>query len=267
MKRVVVVGLIVLTMIALFAANQMLLLAQSVPMADETMATANQLYERGQFAQAAQAYEQLAEQGISDSALFYNLGNAYFKQEDYGRAIVNYRRAQQLAPRDADIRANLNLARIQTMDEFEVAEESGLLNMLGQTARSWLSLNELAMATLGAWILFVLLAILVSSARARSAWRRGLQYGLVATAILLAVGVLALGSHMYVGHTQAAGVIVAAEVDVTSGPGAQYVTEFTLHGGAEVEVVESRGRWIRLALPGGEMEGWVPAEAVEPVAG
>jgi hypothetical protein len=159
------------------------------------------------------------------------------------------------------------MARSQAVDEFEAAEDSNLVNMLGRSVSNWLSLNEVAMAALAAWILFVLLGILISSARPGSAWRKGLRYGLVTAAVILAVGVLALVSYLYVDHSQAEGVIVAAEVDVNSGPGAQYVTEFTLHDGAEVEVVETRGSWIRLALPGGEMEGWVPVETVESVAG
>ena len=55
-------------------------------------------------------------------------------------------------------------------------------------------------------------------------------------------------------------------MNVTSGPGEQYVTEFTLHSGAEVRLIERRDYWVRLALPGGQLQGWVPAEAVEAVA-
>lgn len=267
MKRIMIIALISLAMIGLFAANQMLLLAKSVPMAHEAMGTANQLYKMGQFTQAAQAYQQLADQGVVDSALFYNLGNAYFKQGDYGRAIANYRRAQELAPRDSDIKANLEIARAQAVDDFETSQDNSLPSVLSRLVRGWVSLNELAMAALGTWILLVLLVILVSSARPGSAWQKSLQYALVTTSIVLAVGVLALGSYLYSDHTDTAGVIIVSEVDVNSGPGTQYVTEFTLHDGAEVEMVESRGSWIRLALPGGEMGGWVPAEAVEPVTG
>jgi hypothetical protein len=272
MKRVFLIVLISLMMLGLFAANGTLLLAKSSPTsigsseaAAETMGTASQLYEAGHYPQAAQAYEQLVDQGFAASALFYNLGNAYFKQGDHGRAIVNYRRAQELAPRDADIEANLTLARTQVVDEFEAVESRGSLSALGQVVKSWFSLNEVAMAALGAWILLVLLLILTSATKPGSIWRKGLQYSLTATALFLVVGVLALGSILYVDHNLAEGVIVASEVNVTSGPGTQYVTEFTLHDGAEVQVVEARGSWVRLALPGGELEGWVPAESVEPV--
>lgn len=274
MKRFAIITLLVLTMIGLFVANQTQLLAESpgatgtsAAAAGETMHTASRLYESGQYAQAAQAYQQLAGQGFADSALFYNLGNAYFKQGDHGRAILNYRRAQQLAPRDPDIEANLSLARSRTADQFEAAEESGFLVLLGKSVQQRFALNEVAMAALGAWILFVFLLILFATARAGSAWRKALQYGLVITAVILVVGVTTLGSSLYTANDQPAGVVVASEVDVTSGPGSQYVTEFTLHSGAELNLVETRGSWVRLALPGGDLEGWVPADAVEAVGG
>lgn len=275
MKRIAMIALIALAMIGLFAANQTLLLANSAPTAarspvrvDEAMLSANQLYEAGQFVLAGQAYQQLVEQGVTDSALLYNLGNAYFRQGDPGRAILNYRRAQQLAPRDSDISANLDLARAQAQDQFEAANDRGMIIQVGNALQSWFTLNEVAMAALAAWILFALVVILFGSSRAGSAWRTGLRCALIATAIVLTVGVLALGSALYTHHQLSEGVIVAAEVDATSGPGShQYATEFTLHSGAEVNLVETRGNWVRLVVPGSEQEGWVPAHAVEAVTG
>lgn len=271
MKRIIMIILIFLTMLSLFAVNQAQLLANTPAMDDrrsaaiaaETIFTANGFYETGQVAQAAQVYQQLVDQGFADSVLFYNLGNAYFKQGDYGRAILNYRRAQQMAPRDADIKANLDLARAQTVDQLETEDNAGLLNLMNQSVQEWFTLNELAMAALGAWILFMLILILYGSTRANNAWRRGLRYALVATVLVLAVGILALGSSLYIANNQSEGVIIAPEVDITSGPGSQYLTEFTLHSGAEVNLIETRGNWVRLALPGSGSEGWVPAAAVE----
>jgi hypothetical protein len=62
-------------------------------------------------------------------------------------------------------------------------------------------------------------------------------------------------------------VVVASQVDVTSGPGTgeQYLVEFNLHAGAEVRLLESRPGWRRVALPGGNFQGWVPVEAVASV--
>jgi hypothetical protein len=268
MKRILLIAVIALAMAGLFAVNQTQLLAGSPSAtAVEKMRTANRLYEADQIDLAMQAYEQLAGQGVVDSTLFYNLGNAYFKQGDSGRAILTYRRAQELAPRDPDIKANLALARAQAVDEFEPAGEAGLLSQYGQTVRDLFTLNEVAMAALAGWILFVFLLILFISTRPGSAWRRVLRYALTAAAVVLVVGVLSLGSTLYLEQSRSEGVVVAAKVDVTSGPGAQYVTEFTLHSGAEVDLIEVRPNWVHLALPGSELEGWVPANAIEPVRG
>jgi SH3-like domain-containing protein len=58
--------------------------------------------------------------------------------------------------------------------------------------------------------------------------------------------------------------VLAEQVDVYSGPGSDYLVEFTLHAGAEVRVVERRGGWMRIALPGG-LQGWVPEAAADEI--
>ena len=167
MKRIITLfGLISVLITAIFLTNQWLLLAKSSSTASDTMLTANQLYETGQFDLAAQAYQQLVDQGYTDSALYYNLGNAYFKQGEYGRSILNYRRAEQLAPRDTDIDLNLSLARAQVVDQLaEAGDSPGPIGTLAAASQSLFTLNELAVIALIIWILFVFLAIAFSSSR------------------------------------------------------------------------------------------------------
>jgi hypothetical protein len=276
MKRTLTIfALMGLMVMILFGANQALLFAKPPVAATETMETANQLYESGQFVQAAQAYQQLADQGFTDSILYFNLGNAFFRQGDYGRAILSYRRAEQLAPRDADIAANLELARARVIDQFEedmtesktTATGGNFASRLGQATQQWLTLNELAMITLGLWFFVVALAIVFSSTSRGSRWREILQYGLIGTALVLTLGIVSLGSRLYVENSHSEGVIVADEIGVTSGPGSQYTTEFSLHSGAEVKLIEQRENWTRLAVPGSELQGWIPAGAVEAISG
>lgn len=132
----------------------------------ETLARANQLYENGRFAEAAQTYEQVAAQGVTDAALFYNLGNAYYKLGDSGRAILNYERAALLAPRDADVYANLAMARAQVVDKYETNGGSALLR-LAALGQAWLTLNETAVITLLLWLLPAGLFVLWRHSRGR----------------------------------------------------------------------------------------------------
>jgi hypothetical protein len=146
-------------------------------------------------------------------------------------------------------------------------ESGGFLSQMGRAVQSWVTLDEVAMVALGGWILFVLSLLLLVSIRRGGAWRRRLANLSMVLAVLFAAGVLALGSALYVDSHSSDGVIVAAEVEVATGPGAQHVTEFTLHRGTEVSLVETQGNWARLALPGSELEGWIPVSAVEAIDG
>lgn len=259
MKRVLTFSLVCLLIII----GQSLALAQSSVVTD-LMKDANQLYEAGQFDEAAAVYQSLVDAGLEDGALFFNLGNAYFKQEDWGQAILNYRRAQRLMPRDPDIRANLALVRLQTIDQIDTQGE-GLLSRLAKLVQQWLTLNEMAVATLALWFALVILLIIFWRL-GQSSLKQGVFYLLIVVAILLVGGLFSLGGRLYVENVRPDGVIVAEEeVKVMSGPGSQYIVEFSLHNGTEVSILEERSNWTRLALTGGQLQGWVPASAVEAV--
>jgi len=220
------------------------------------MAEANRLYEEGQFAEAAARYQALVDAGVQDGRLTYNLGNAYFKAGDLGRAILNYRRAQRLLPRDGDVAANLKLAREKTLDRIETKDEGAIIKSLRRLI-AWVSLDETAVAALSLWVVLCGLGIGAMLWRAR---RRLLLYLSGAVAVLLLASALTLGIKLLDERNPAA-VVVAAEVEVYSGPGDDYLAEFTLHAGVEVRLIERRGDWVRIALPG-DLQGWAPGEAV-----
>lgn len=223
------------------------------------MAEANRLYEAGQFAEAAAAYQALADTGVEDGAFYYNLGNAYLKANDLGRAILNYRRAQQLLPRDADVAANLRLARAQTRDQLEEVDSGLVVGFVRRFLVEWTTREEAAAIALGLWIvLCALVVVAILWPRRRS----GLRYGIVVTAVLLGLSLLSVGIRVADGRGRAPAIVVAERIEVYSGPGTDYLTEFTLHAGAEVRLVELRNDWVRIVLPG-DLQGWAPSKAVE----
>jgi tetratricopeptide (TPR) repeat protein len=224
---------------------------------------ANQLYTAGHYNEAIQLYEEQVARGVQDSALFFNLGNAYFQQGDVGRAVLNLERAAQLNPRDADIAINLALVREQTTELF-AEEPVGPLAVLADIT-SWLTENETAVLLLGFWFLLGFLLLIrrhVQTGRAQ----RLLQIGMVLALALLLITGASLASRSFLQQTQPAGVVVSPTVAVSSGPGAEFVTNFNISGGTTVNVSETQGKWVRLAMPEGAGENWLPAEAVERVA-
>jgi tetratricopeptide (TPR) repeat protein len=261
MNNGLVFGLVVLAGLLFTAPSA---LAQSPVSPEEAMAVGNQNYEAGQYREAIDVYETILSAGLNDSAVYYNLGNAYFKQGELGPAILNYRRAQLLSPRDGDIAANLAVARSQTLDQLEFGDE-GLITDIVQIAEEWLTLNEALILATILWLLICFFAIVAILSRRRL--RTVSTWAMVILGVFLIVGLVSAANRYYVGQTSPAAVVVAREIDVTSGPGTgdQYLVEFNLHSGAEVRLLESRPGWRRISLPGDEFQGWVPEESLSEV--
>ena len=231
--------------------------------AGELMARANERYERGEYAEAAQQYGDLVTRGFGDAAVYYNLGNAYLESGDLGRAILSYLRARELAPRDSDIRTNLGLARSMTVDRV-TAERGSLIESVSFLGRRWATPSELGIAALLLWTATGLaIGVLL-------VWRDfPLRRSIRALAVLMTVATLTffllLVSMALANPYDNTGIVTAAAVEAVSGPGPQYSEEFTLYSGAQVRLTDSRHGWWRVALPGGEIQGWVPAHSIEKV--
>lgn len=235
-------------------------LAQTASPTD-AMAVGNQRYEAGDYAQAVEIYEAIIDAGVEDSTLYYNLGNAYFKQDDLGGAVLNYRRAYRLDPRDSDINRNLRLARSQTQDKLDATDDGSATNFI-EIVEGWLTIREASVLALTLWLLLCALAvvaILSPKARKVSLW------GVFVVGVLLLIGLISISNRLYNDYYYPGAVVIAENVDVMSGPGGadQYVVEFELHSGAEVTQLESRDRWRRVSLPGHDFQGWVSADSIE----
>jgi tetratricopeptide (TPR) repeat protein len=229
----------------------------------ETMMVANQLYNSGKFSTAAQIYEQLLSQGKPHSSLYYNLGNTYYAQGDFGRAILNYQRASRLDPRDPEIRANLALARAQSANE--IPESSNPFEGLANFTRSWFTLNEIALITLGIWFLFGFMIFTyrqLQPGRMRTLALNGIFLTLL---ILLAAGV-SFGSRLYLDHTKLDAVIIADQVTINSSPGEDSSTDFSLTSGTEVKLLDIQGNWAKLGFANDIYEGWIPLNTIETVS-
>lgn len=206
---------------------------------------ANKLYEQGKYSAAAAAYQKLVHSGSVSAALYFNLGNAYYKADEIGRAMVAYHQAEQLAPRDPDLRANMQFVRDRI--EGPTLSPSRWERWLNR-----LTLNEwtvLAASVLWLWLLVLALIQL------RPAWKRPLRsvtwFGGVATAILclfLAAAFLTNSNPM--------AVVITHEAVVHNGPLEESQKAFVVHDGAELNVLDHRKNWLQVSA-GNRRVGWV----------
>jgi tetratricopeptide (TPR) repeat protein len=208
--------------------------------------SANKLYEEGKFAEAAAAYESLVQSRQVSAALYFNLGNAWFKSGQIGRAIAAYRQAEQITPRDPDLRANLQFARNQT--PAPTLSPSRWHRWLGR-----LTLNEwTVLAAVALWLWLLLLAILQWRPNLRLVLRAYVFSLAVLAALLCACAAAALQETRF---TRAA-IVITHEATVRYGPLAESPAAFTVHDGAELRVLDQKDEWLQVS-GGPRRTGWL----------
>ena len=207
---------------------------------------ANKFYEQGKFSEAATRYEKIVQAGSVSAPLYFNLGNAYLKSGRVGRAIVAYRSAEKLAPRDPDVRANLQFARRQA------GEGSPAPRKFWESSIQKLSLNEwtvLASGVVSLW--FFLLAI----RQWQGDWKNSFRPAIAALGFLAVVSIVCLFSAIRQEFTQPS-VIIAPEAVVRRGPYDESPSVFTLRDGTEVTVLDRKNDWLEI-VDGSQRTGWL----------
>jgi tetratricopeptide (TPR) repeat protein len=218
--------------------------------------TANKLYAEGKFSDAANAYEKILASGTTSPNLLFNYGNAEFKSGNLGNAIAAFRRAELLAPRDSEIRANLAFVRNQV--QGATVRESFWQNWLGN-----LSLNEWTVfAAVAFWLTFLLLA----AKQFRPALTAKLKSATWIFAALTIFSGTILGVQAASHFSRQTAVVISAAATARSGPFDDAQSAFTTRDGAELSVLDRRDDWVQVADGSGKI-GWLPVKQVEILPG
>lgn len=219
---------------------------------DAQFDAANKLYAQSKFADAAAAYQQIIAGGTESAALHFNLGNAYFKAGQLGRAIAAYRRAEELGPRDPDVRANAQFARNRVqgprMSLSAWRQKLGTLS-----ANEWATLSTVAI-----WITFALLIARILKPALRLPLRPWTVGAIVATLLVVTCAKLAI-SQSASPHTA---IVVINDATIRNSPFDESPSAFTAHDGAELRVLDHKDDWLQVT-DGGRNLGWVKRSAVE----
>jgi tetratricopeptide (TPR) repeat protein len=223
---------------------------------------ANAFYAKAQYDEALKTYRKLTDEGYQSAPLYFNMGNASYKSGDVASAILYYERARKLAPADEDINFNLKYANLKTTDKIDEAPEL-FLN------RWWKGIIlSLPLATLSVWsIVFILAAsgILILYFFAGSVVIKKVSF--YAACLFLFAGIyLIFVSNRQVNyfddHRQA--IIFSPSVDVKNGPVERSATEFVIHDGTKVDLLENNNDWVKIKLANGS-EGWIRKDAAKEI--
>lgn len=221
-------------------------------------AEANAQYAEGNYAEAAESYRQvLVEQPSAE--VYYNLGNAYFKQGELSQSILAYERALRLRPLYKDAQYNLKFAQSRIVDNIEDTNSffvsnwlKAVRNLLSEQTWMWLSV-ALFLLTLTGAMLF---------AFSRVVWLRKTAFYTAIVALVISVAACANAGSLHKRDTlRAEAVITQGIVNAKSSPDRSGTDLFTLHEGTKVTIKEQLGNWCNIHV--GNNIGWIPLTTLE----
>jgi tetratricopeptide (TPR) repeat protein len=223
---------------------------------EEVFATANGLFESGDFYEAAEGYEQLIDSGYGNAGVHFNLGNCYYRLSENPLAILHYEKALKIDPGYEAAEANLALATANNIDVFEVLPPS-IFDTLTRLFFGEISPNVWAVIALVLGLAAALLLLqFYRGGRANSASFSGAMTLLV---ISVATAFMAWKSDGVQAENQY-GIILSPNVYVKTEPTESSTDALILHEGTKVQIQRNYNQWLEVRLVDGRT-GWVPAES------
>ena len=228
-----------------------------------TEVEADALYEQEQYREAAAAYEAvLKEQGVA-AGVYYNLGNCYYKLDEIPLAVLNYERAFLLDPGDADIRANLALARGKTIDKVVPPSEMFFVTWW-RDLTNCMSMDAWTILGITAFIL-MLIGVLVYMFVPQLVARKIGVYGAMVLFVMAVIANLAAVSQHIDQTRRNTAIILAPAVTVKSSPSEKSTDLFLIHEGSKVEILDaSMKEWMEVKFEEGK-QGWIPVNVAETI--
>ena len=223
-------------------------------------------YRQNSFAESIKLYE--SEIGKNKQIkkespeLYYNLGNAYFRDNQIAKAILNYERALLLDPGDSDIRHNLRFAKTRIEDKIDSAD-SFFVNQWIRSIQNLYTANRWAMIGI---VLFLILIIAVGSyviSTQITVRKISFYSGIVLLALVIIANAFAFKQKNKIVN-RSTGIVMSASVSIHTSPDAHSQELFRLHEGSKVRIKREEGNWFEIVIANGSV-GWLQKKNIEKI--
>jgi tetratricopeptide (TPR) repeat protein len=227
---------------------------------ETTISKANKAYTDGFFDNAIELYKNIISSGYESVDLYYNLGNACYKQNDIASAILYYEKAHKLDPGNEDVNFNLKIANTKITDKIEAIPEMFYKRWYRKLIETY-SVDKWSKTGLVFLCLGLIAGLFYFVSRTLIIRKTGFWLGIVFILISLFSFLFAWQSYDDIMHRKEA-IIFTPTVTIKSSPDEKSVDLFVLHEGAKVELIDNIGTWYEIRIANGSV-GWLDASAIQ----
>lgn len=221
---------------------------------------ATEAYNKGNYDKAIAYYLEIIENGQHSAALYFNLGNSYYKLDQVAPSIYYFEKALLLKPNDFEIKTNLNYAKNMTLDAIEVMPKTGLSKVYDAFI-GFLSFDQWAYLAVSCMVLFTILYIAFYYFRYATRKRIALISALISLFVAIIAIVFAFVQYNAILADQPA-IVFADEVVIKSEPNDRSLEVFRLHEGTKLKVIEELNDWKKIKIADGKT-GWLSSNDIK----
>ena len=229
---------------------------------DSLFVKANEAYTKEFYQEAVDQYQQIIAQGFESADLYFNLGNSYFKLEDYPSAILYFEKAKKLDPSDEDIEFNLQLANLKIVDKIQPVPEL-FFKIWWKDFYNLFRGDTWAIIGVSGFILFFILLAFYLLSKLTRIRKLAFFAGIFMLFVTLFTLGLAYQKHQYI-ISQKQAIVFTPTITVKSSPNPNSVDLFVIHEGSKVDIRDEVSGWYEIKIANGSV-GWLPADALKKI--
>ena len=221
---------------------------------EQLAAQAAKAYNVKQYPEAIALYEKIIGGGYESYALYYNLGNAYYRNRETAQAILYYEKALKIAPNNEDILHNIEVVNSKLTDKVEMVPElfylrwwKHIVNIMDIDTLAFVNIVLFSLALL---LIAVYIAISNIIIRKISFWSG------IFLLLLFSVGVLAASQRNHYLTNQHEAIVFTQTVNIKSSPDENSKDIFVLHEGTKVKLLDIVAEWQEIRISNGSI-GWI----------
>jgi tetratricopeptide (TPR) repeat protein len=251
--------LVLICIAVIFSCCTLTVSASSTAKADSIVSAGNAYYMNHDYNMAATCYKQVVDMGFVAADLYYNLGNAYYKQNRMAEAILYYEKALLLTPGNDDIRQNLAMANARIVDKINDIPDLFLKRWINSLGGSLLP-DQWAVASLALFVIALVAFLVYRFSESLRTRKLGFTTGIILILLSTACFLFMQSRDQAIRNSHKA-IIMAPSVNVKSSPDVQSTNVFVLHEGTRVVLTDSVKDWKEIRIGDGN-KGWVLGEVL-----